>query len=85
MEQITLALNQHIAKVKEGIVNLKEREEQLQEELISAFEALAAADARNMKNFPAILPEVVPGFGLQKAEADVNLAKSIYTSSFVEE
>ena len=85
MERISLALNQHIAKVKEGIVNLQEREEQLQEELISAFEALSAPDHINMKNFPAIPPEVVPGFGLQKSDADANLAQSINTSSFVEE
>ena len=85
MERISLALNAHIAKVKEGIVNLQEREEQLQEELISTYEALTAPDLKNLKNFPAILPEVVPGFGLQKAEAVVNLAESIISQSFVVE
>ena len=55
-------MNLHAAKVKEGIVKLPEREEQLKEELVSTYEALAAPDLRNVKNFPAIAPENVPGF-----------------------
>ena len=77
MEQIPTALNQNVEKVKEGIVKLPEREEQLKEELVSTYEALTAPDLRNEKNFPAIQPENVPGFQLHQPEAVVNLAESI--------
>ena len=49
------------------------------------YDAIAAPDNPYQKNFPAIQPEIVPGFDLHKADELVNLASSMIAKSIIDE